>query len=73
MGTLWILLSRFICFVDKVDSARRNSSKNVTLNVECKKDLLVAPTHSAVFDQLELVSLFSLGDVVKSLKPTNCP
>lgn len=71
MGTLWILLSRFICFVDKVDSARRNSSKNVTLNVD--EDLLVAPTHSAVFDQLELVSLFSLGDVVKSLKPTNCP
>ena len=37
------------------------------------KDLLVAPAHSAVFVQFEFVSLYSLGDVVKSLKPTNCP
>ena len=36
------------------------------------RDLPVAPTHSAVFDQFELVSLSSLCDVVKSLKPTNC-
>ena len=35
--------------------------------------LLIAPAHSTVFDQFELVSLYSLGDVVKSLKPTNCP
>ena len=35
--------------------------------------MLVAPAHSAVFEQFELVSLFSLGDIVKSMKSTNCP
>ena len=36
------------------------------------KDLPVVPTHSAVFDQFELVSFSSLCDIVKSRKPTNC-
>lgn len=58
-------------FVDKVESARRDSSKNSTLNADTA--LLVAPTNSAVFDQLDLVSLSSLGDIVQSLKPTNGP
>uniref|UniRef100_A0A671US34 Reverse transcriptase domain-containing protein n=1 Tax=Sparus aurata TaxID=8175 RepID=A0A671US34_SPAAU len=58
-------------FVDKVDSVRKDTSKSVITNTN--KDLLAAPAHSAVFDQFELVSLNSLGDVVKSLKPTNCP
>lgn len=47
-------------FVDKVESARRDSNKNSTLIAD--KALLVAPTNSAVFDQLDLVSLSSLGD-----------
>ena len=55
-------------FVDKVDSVRTDI--NVILSTN--KDLPVVPTHSAVFDQFELVSLSCLCDVVKSLKPTNC-
>ena len=48
-----------------------NFSKSVNMNTN--KDLLITPAHSAVFDQFELVSIYSLGDVVKSLKSTNCP
>lgn len=55
MSQLWHVKIFFTFFVDKVESARRDSSKNFTLNVD--KDLLVAPTNSAVFNQLELVSL----------------
>ena len=45
-------------FVDKADSVREDTSKSVIMNTN--KDLLVAPAHSAVFDQFELVSpLFS--------------
>lgn len=58
-------------FVDKVDSVRRDTCKS--FNMSFNKDLLVTPVHSAVFEQFELVSLSSLGDIVKSLKPTNCP
>jgi len=36
-------------------------------------NFFVAPAHSAVFEEFELVSLSSLGEIVKSLKPTNCP
>lgn len=58
-------------FVDKVDSVRRDTSKS--FNMSFNKDLFVAPAHSAVLEQFELVSLSPLGDIVKSLKPTNCP
>lgn len=57
-------------FVDKVDSARRDTSKS--FNMSFNKDLFVAPAHSAAFEQFELVSLSSLSHIVKSLKPTNC-
>ena len=56
-------------FIDKVDAVR--TATNVLLSTN--RDLPVVPTYSAVFDQFELVSLSSLCDVVKSLKPTNCP
>ena len=58
-------------FVDKVDSVRKDTSESVFMSTN--RDSPVAPAHSAVFDQFELVSLSSLCDVVKSLKPTNCP
>ena len=58
-------------FLDKVYSVRKDTNKSVIMNTN--KDLLVAPAQSAVFDQFELVFIYSFGDVVKSLKPTNCP
>ena len=45
-------------FVDTVDSVRKDTSESVI--VITNKDSPVAPTHSAVFDQFELVSLSSL-------------
>lgn len=53
-------------FVDKVESVRVTSQNFM-------KDLPVAPVRSAVFGHFELVSLSSLTNRVKSLKPTNCP
>lgn len=57
----------FTFFVDKVDFVRRATRKTFS------KDFSVVPAHSAVLDQFELVSLYFLGHMVKSLKPTNCP
>lgn len=54
-------------FVDKVDSVRQSTRKGFN------RDFSVAPTHSAVFEEFELVSFSSLGEIVKLLKPTNCP
>lgn len=48
-----------------------NSIRQAT-NKSFDKDLSVAPAHSAVFEHIELVSLPSLADIVKYLKPTNC-
>ncbi|KAM9313572.1 uncharacterized protein KZ484_025051 [Pholidichthys leucotaenia] len=53
-------------FADKVDSVRR------VINNSFNGSLSVVPGYSAVFEQFELVSLSSLTDIVKSLKPTNC-
>ena len=44
--------------VDKVDFVRKDTNMSVLLSTN--KDLPVDPTHSAVFDQFELVSLSSL-------------
>ena len=56
-------------FTDKVASVRQNIG-----NIVVSSDYVCAPpTHSAVFEQFESISLSSLSKVVNGLKSTNCP